>query len=296
MNLPPEDVKLFYKLFHQLLAYVNQKFKIVEGINSPEDLQQFPMEENKKIRDGLYQHPEVIDSFVAEKQANLPPEELKIVSDWKNFIQGRFLIVRQLKNYTVFLDPEEPPKAYGVLALSTPFEEMFGPYLPVMVEAVLLPFRGSIIYDSIFSRYSLTFGRNVRQRFNDAYQNAKATFGMITSLPFTEDREGQSDAEKLKFYLKSGSNRDLYWQEIEKLISKNPDLFALYHQEMGKLHARKYGKRLREIGVNNAWFAILEGVTIAGGPTKEEVERILQAILPAEKRRLVYLFQLKGKA
>ena len=34
----------------------------------------------------------------------------------------------------------------------------------------------------------------------------------------------------------------------------------LYHQEMGKIHARTYGKRLREIGVSKGWFAILDGV------------------------------------
>jgi len=52
---------------------------------------------------------------------------------------------------------------------------------------------------------------------------------------------------------------------------------------------------LREIGLNNAWFAILEGVIVASGPTRDEVEKILQEILPAEKREFVYIFHLKGK-
>ena len=68
-----------------------------------------------------------------------------------------------------------------------------------------------------------------------------------------------------------------------------------YRQEMGKIYARTYGKRLREIGLTNAWFAILEGMTIASGATKDEVERILQCILPTGRRKFVYIFRLKEK-
>jgi hypothetical protein len=52
---------------------------------------------------------------------------------------------------------------------------------------------------------------------------------------------------------------------------------------------------LREIGLNNAWFAILEGIVIASGKTKDEVEQTLQDIVPIEKKEFVYIFQLKDK-
>ena len=87
----------------------------------------------------------------------------------------------------------------------------------------------------------------------------------------------------------------MYWEEIEELINKDPGLLTTYHQEMGKIYARTYGKRLCEIGLTNAWFAILEGMTIASGATKDEVERILQCILPTERRKFVYIFRLKEK-
>jgi len=64
---------------------------------------------------------------------------------------------------------------------------------------------------------------------------------------------------------------------------------------MGRIYDRTYGKRLREIGLINAWFAILEGITIASRATKDEVERILQYILPTGKRKFVYIFRLKEK-
>lgn len=295
MRLSKEEIELFYKLYHPLLVHVNRKFNVVKGMNSPEDFKKFPIEEINKLRNRLYKHPELIDSFIAENSLNFSPNELKIISSWKNFVKGRFLIFRYLKNYTIFLDTDEPPKAYGVLALNTTFEEMFGPSLPITVEAVLLPFNEKIIYDSILSPYRIIFGSGMRRSFNDAYQKAKSRFGIITSLPFTAEKVEQTDSDKLKFYLRSKHNRDMYWEEIEDLINRDLSLSILYHQEMGKIHARTYGKQLREIGLTNAWFAILEGVTIASGATRDEVERILQCILPAEKKKFVYIFQLKEK-
>ena len=295
MKLSKEEVELFYKLYHPLLVYVNRKFNVIEDINSPVDFKKHTIKEINKLREKLYDHPEVIDSFVAENPLKFSTSELNIISSWKNFVKGQFLIFRYLKKYTVFLDTDEPPKAYGVLALNASFEEIVGPHLPVMVEAVLLPFNGKIIYDSIFSRYPVIFGAGIKRRFNDSYREAKSRFGIITSLPFEPREREESDADKLKFYLSSARNRERYSEEIDELIAKNRELLRLYHQEMGKVHARTYGKRLREIGLTGGWFAILEGVTIASGATRDEVERILQSILPADKREFVYVFQLKRK-
>lgn len=46
------------------------------------------------------------------------------------------------------------------------------------------------------------------------------------------------------------------------------------------------------IGFSNVWFAILEGIVVISGLTRDGVEQILQEIIPAEKRELVYVFHL----
>ena len=295
MKLPKEDVELFYKLYLALLVYVNKKHNLVQGLASPDDFSKFRVEQMNKLRDELYKQPELIDSFVAENPWRFSSAELDVVSSWTNFVRGSFVILRYLKDYAIFLDHEEPPKAYGVLALYAPFEQLVGSFLPVMVEAVLLPFGDRIISDGIIFTHRVSFGKGVRQSFNEAYQEAKSRFGIITCLPFSVEKVEQSDADKLRYYLKSEPNRSRYRHEIAGLIVKDSGLLALYHQEMGKVHARTYGKRLREIGLRNAWFALLQGMIIAGGSTRDEVERILPSIVPAEKREFVYVFQLKGK-
>jgi hypothetical protein len=296
MKLSQDDVEIFYKLFHTLLVYLNKRLKILEGLDSREDIKKFSIAEIKKVRDRLYENPEMIDSFINENPSSFSNEELSIISSWKNFIKGSFIVIRYLKNYTIFLsEDEKTPKAYGVLALTSSFEEMFGFYLPIMVETVLLPFKNKIVYDSIFYFYRITFGSGIKRSFNDSYQLAKSQFGIITSLPFSPNRLEQSEANKLRFYLKNELNREKYAREILELIGKDKELLRLYHQEMGKIHSRSFGRRLHEIGLTKGWFAILEGTLISGGVTRQEVEQSLKGIVPPEKRRFVYIFQLKGK-
>jgi len=57
----------------------------------------------------------------------------------------------------------------------------------------------------------------------------------------------------------------------------------IYNQEMGKIHAREFGRRLREIGINEAWFAILGGTIIAGGATREQVDEALKDYYPLKR-------------
>ena len=70
-----------------------------------------------------------------------------------------------------------------MLALASPFEEVVGPYLPVLVKGVLLPINGRIIYDGLLSTYRITFGPGIRRSLNADFKRAKDTYGIITSLP-----------------------------------------------------------------------------------------------------------------
>jgi hypothetical protein len=293
MSLSKEDAELYYKLHWSLLFYVNQKLRLLKGLTSISQVRKTPFEELNKIRDKLYKGTDLIDSFIRENPSSLTSNELEIAGGWRHYIKKRFIILRYLKNYTIFLDVDEPPKAYGVLALMTPLDEMFGPVLPVMVEATLLPFKDRIIYDGIILGDNIIFGGGIRRDFNDAYQEAKARFGIILSLPFSPVETEQSDAGKLRFYLRSGSSREEYGEEIEKLIGGDDSLQLLYHQEMGKIDAKIYGRRLRKIGLRNVWFAFLQGSIIASGLTREKLEEYLREILSADKLRFVYFFHLK---
>lgn len=55
-------------------------------------------------------------------------------------------------------------------------------FVPAFVDAVLLPFRGKIIYDSILVSHSISFGAGIRKAFNAEFQEIKKRTGIIMSL------------------------------------------------------------------------------------------------------------------
>lgn len=295
MQLPKPEADQFFRLFKSLLVYTNQKFQITAGIKKPEDIEGYPLEKTALVRNKLYQYPELFDEFVQMKKASLSDEDIAIVRSWKGFIQGEFYLFRYLKKYTIFLSTKEPHKAYGVLSLYSSFQEIFGPTLPRIVETVLLPFKEQIVCDGIFSGPSIYFGSGFRSSIKDAYEEAKARFGIITSLSALVEEIETVDASKLKTYLKTERSRKEYWDEIQNLKEKNQALRLLYYQEIGKAYARKHSKRLGEIGLENVWVALFEEMPIATGTTKAEVEKIVNQILPSKQRQFVYIFHFKGK-
>ena len=176
MKLSEEDTELFYKLHPALLFYTNQQKGIAKDVTTIEDFMELPIEEKIKIREILYNHPKLIDSFVRENPFNFSQEELEIVKSGKNFIKDEFYLFRYLKKYAIFLDDNSPQKAYGVLALKSDFQDIARPWLPVFLKAVLLPFKGQIIYDGVLIPYPVSFGPGIRHDLKEAYQDAR-TFG-----------------------------------------------------------------------------------------------------------------------
>ncbi len=199
MLLEPQDAELFFKLHRTLMFFVNQRLKVVSGdIANPEEFSGLSPDVRLKVRDAFLEHLDLIQSFVDENPAQFPKDELDIVLFWRNLAAGKFYIFRELKNYTVFLSSEKQPIAYGVLALSQPFEELVGPYLPVIVQTVLLPFKDKIVYDGLMTSYRVSFGSGVRRSLNENFKEAKAGYGIVTSLPMTDKPMARTKAPKAK--------------------------------------------------------------------------------------------------
>ena len=221
----------------------------------------------------------MLATFVQANPARFSDEDLAIVDSWRHFVQGQFYVLRHLKSYTIFLDAADVPKAYGVLALHDDFPMMF-PRVPFLIETVLLPFKDRIIYDGQCQYYNIVFGGGITRRLNDSYQQAKAHPGIITTLPYAASAAVPSEEEQLRFYLRTVRNREMYAEEILALRQHSRGLETLYQQDMGKVHARTYGPRLRDMGLSGVWFAILDGLTIASGRTRQEVEQAVQRLVP----------------
>src|SRR5581483_7042276 len=129
MLLTPQDVELFFKLHRALMHFVNQRLQAVpDRPANPDEFSSLSPETRLKVRDAFLKHADLLQAFVDENPAHLTEDELNIVRSWQHFIHGKFYVFRELKKYTVFLTADKKPTiAYGVLALSQPFDELVGP-------------------------------------------------------------------------------------------------------------------------------------------------------------------------
>lgn len=293
MRLEKNDIELFYKLTWSLLFYANQKDPIIKGLDSP-NFKGHDLSDVAKLHERIYSKPEIIDLFVSENPFNFNKEELDIIKNWKSFLSDKFIVVTNLKEYTIFLSSEKEPKAYGVLGLYDEIEDFF-PYLPAIMKTTLLPFKGKIIYNGLFGLYNVQFGGSVRKSIQSDYQKAKSMFGIITSLEQPVVKKEDSKEGLLKFYLKSKTNRWEYDEEINKILKDNPELIKLFYQELGKSNASGIRKRLSELDVTKRWFAIFNDIIIASGNNEYEVKEQIAEIIPEYKRDYIYFFKYVKK-
>jgi Domain of unknown function (DUF6398) len=188
MLLTPQDVELFFRLHRALMFFVNQRLKVIpDDVGSPDEFSSLSPEARLKVRDAFLQRTDLIEQFVEENPAHLTSDELDIVRSWQHLVHGEFYVFRQLKKYMVFLSTKKQRIAYGVLALSQPFDELVGLYLPVLTNTVLLPFKGKIVYDGLMNSYRISFGPGIRRSLNESFKEAKAQHGMVTSLPMSQE-------------------------------------------------------------------------------------------------------------
>ncbi len=182
MNLPFEETQLFYRLYWNVLAYANRKLKVLPQGTTWEEIARCPMEQVADLRDAFWANPEILERFLADEQTDLSREELAIVASWRHCIRGDFYIIRYLKKYTVFLSAEGEAHLYGVLGLFDPIQEIFPVPLPVLVNTVLLPFQGRIVYDGLLRSYAVAFGAGIKRSLNETYRRLKKREGIIESL------------------------------------------------------------------------------------------------------------------
>jgi Domain of unknown function (DUF6398) len=187
MLLEPRDAELFFRLHRTLMFFVNERLEVMPNeVDTPEEFSVLSPEVRVKVRDALIAKLDLIESFADENPAHLPEDELEIVRCWRHLVAGRFYIFRELKKYTVFLSTTDPAIAYGVLALSQPFDDLIGPHLPVLTQTILLPFKDKIVYDGLMTSYNISFGPGIRRSLNEGFKEAKLRNGIVTSLPMSD--------------------------------------------------------------------------------------------------------------
>ncbi len=293
-SLTEEDASLFYRLYQSFLAYAGQKTGVAPELRGRDDFLNLETDEKATVRDASYKGVDLLSEFVESNPFNFAPEEIELLESWKDYVKGTFYVVKVTREGAIFFEEGKNAKAYLVLALGSPLEELLPFRPPVRVEAVLLPFKGRIVYDGLLRSYRLYIGGGMSRSIRAACDDAIIRYGVIESLPFIpEEKQEYTDEEKLLYYLKTKERREEHYEEIERILRKNPVLVPIYRAEMGRVNSRRQSDLLREVGVERGWFAIADDVIVASGRTRDEVQKAVEAILPEDKRRAAYVFELK---
>lgn len=180
MYLADYEAKTFYKLWLGLLEYTNQKYHVAPQIKEMVHAETLNPQELVPIKNKLWEDKLLIDEYLEEHKSFLSSREIELITNWKRHVGGRFVIIKHLKKYSVFMDQKNGGKLFGVVGISNPIQEMY--QLPVYVDAVLLPFNGRIIYDSLMISYNVSFGSGIKAGFNDDYRRIKNIYGIIAEL------------------------------------------------------------------------------------------------------------------
>lgn len=228
MKLSKQDADLYFDLMWSLQFFVNRKLRLLPDVPTISTYRDLPQEEKVKVREALYKKPGLIDEYVQENPNQFSKENLAIVRKWKNFVMGTFYIERYLKKYTVFIGEDT---VYGVLGLYDGIEDIIHKsYLPMYTQAVLLPFKGQIIYDGLLQSYSVFFGGNITADLKETYLRAKQRGEIVTGFDnerkktaknVVELRDWQSEIEALlkgAKKLRGGSGQPAIYSPMFSLV------------------------------------------------------------------------------
>jgi hypothetical protein len=181
MLISPEEAELFFALYPSVIGFAAGRSGGIEGIRDAGTFKSAPNESKAQARNHLLNNIQLIKDYMEENPDGFRERELGYMSDWSLFMQGDFFAVQDLKKYTVFLAARDSAKAYGVLGLTDKIADMLPPTLPILIKAVLLPWKGQIIWDGLFTIYNISFGSGIRGSIRESYRQAKVA-GIITSL------------------------------------------------------------------------------------------------------------------
>lgn len=210
MKLIREDADLFFKLMWGLQFFVNQQLRIWPDVQSIKEYAALPMPGKAKVRDALWQNSKLINAYLELNPDHLSVLEQKIVCKWQRFIADTFHIFRFLKKNTIFIGKQS--QVYAVLGIQDNPADVFDARpLPIMVEAVLLPFKGQIVYDGLLKIYNVSFGSGIRSDLQEKYMVAKQNARIITTL------EPEAD---VKARVESPGKSSQEWLAIVEEIAK----------------------------------------------------------------------------
>ena len=168
-----KDCDLFYKLYKGLLEYTNNTYHVAKKIKIY-DAKYVDASIAVKIRDYLWEHKEIINEFISKNPYHFNNTELKLLKEFNKGKLEYFVIAKYEENYTIFIDTENGEDLYKVKGLTNNIDEVINKEkIPCFVRTALIPFKGNIIYDSLFNQLDIELGLDFRKTVKTTLKEGK---------------------------------------------------------------------------------------------------------------------------
>ena len=184
--LSPIEHHDFFLLMAALDLYTNRRLHLLSGVDDLEAMNAIGSDQRYKIRTEMWKDIGFIDEFIRTNPSGLDERLLSDARLLHHAVQGQFFCERILKQHAIFISMGSPVCVYAVQGLSQRIDELLNRVQPlgvaVMLNAVLLPFRGRIVWDGLFSVLPVTSGAGIRRIFRAHYTQAKEAGAIVTRL------------------------------------------------------------------------------------------------------------------
>jgi hypothetical protein len=127
----------------------------------------------------LFDKIQLIDEYLSKVKLN--DQTVKDICEIKKHRKSKFIILKHLSQYSVFMDMNNRNKLYGVIGLTDELFEIL-PFFPIMIHGVIFNFRNKLVCDGLITNENIQFGPGIRKDLNREYKELKAKKGISLIL------------------------------------------------------------------------------------------------------------------
>lgn len=181
-QLSRDECMLFYETWYGLMEFINNQRKVINAVIKPIYPNPVSDEQIYKVREVLWENPKLIDEYL--DSVTLTDEKTELLKSWRDHHKkDMFFLIDYKPEYAVVIGSNEQKgdRLYGVKGISRSMADAMQRELPIQIEAVLLPFKDKIIYDSFISSMNISYAEGAKRALREMYQNALED-GILTRL------------------------------------------------------------------------------------------------------------------
>lgn len=218
------EADIFYKLFFNLLSYINNEYDIDETLVYP--LQNRTGVDPQKlihILDKFYENPKkYVGEFLELEGDSYNKKERKIIDDFKTARKEIGVLVNYKRGYCEFLCSDG---LYAIKGIRANIDEIIAyDRLPCVINVGLMMYKGNIIFDGVISEASINIGGGMFENLINEAEKMKLSYSLKERKQEIITMFGEED------------NVD------ELIISKRKTDLLSSLKEINKEYAKKYMK------------------------------------------------------